>query len=78
MDLEKRLIDSQGNPLVEGRVYGIKIGKYTFEGTYQGPEQEGRQGLLILRTGRKSNGKNTILFDHQELPISEARKAYTL
>ncbi len=61
--------------LTEGRVYGVKIDGYTFEGTYAGIEGQN----IILQTGNKystEGGRKS--FDRQELPIRIARNAYPL
>ena len=66
---------SKKDPLVIGKVYGILLDRYTFEGTYAGTERE----YIILRTGQKSDPSGTKRsFDHQELPLVVKKMAYAL
>ena len=75
MAIDDLVTDSDGKPLINGRVYAVRLDGYTFEGTYAGREAQ----HIILRTGKKTDGHGTNRqFDREELPLRVAQTAYPL
>lgn len=69
MTLENKLWENPrtGVKLIPGLMYQVKIGRYTFEGTFQGIERNS----IILTSGKKQDPHGeTRFFEKQELPQS--------